>query len=452
MNIADHGFPVIGMDKSVEKCNQVKAEISSATKVDATSDLADFLKQLRQPRAVLLLVPAGAAVDSVLTELVPMLSEGDIVIDAGNSHFKDTDRREQELNKAGILFFGTGISGGEAGARNGPSIMPGGNKDAYERVRPIFEAIAANVNGEPCVTYLGPKSAGHYVKMVHNGIEYGIMQLIAESYALLKSALKLSDEECAKVFSEWSQDRELNSYLLEITARIFCKKDPDSDQHLIDKILDVARQKGTGKWTCQEAMELQVPVPTIDAAVAMRDLSIFKADRVKASEIFKTTDTYMSAVHSGYEGQLRNAFHMACILNFAQGFVLLQKASELYHFDLNLHSVAKIWRGGCIIRSAFLDSIMLAFDSQPRLSNLLLNLGIRDVVAKYQIDLRGIIQTAAALGVSIPGLMASLAYYDGLRSRWLPANLIQAQRDYFGAHTYERTDTTGTFHSDWHSL
>jgi 6-phosphogluconate dehydrogenase len=453
LNMAEHGFSVIGLDKDQDKCIKTKAEALSLaeTQTEATVDVVTFIKQLRKPRAVLLLVPAGVAVDAVLSEVVPLLSEGDIVIDAGNSHFKETNRREVELAKKEIHFFGTGVSGGEEGARHGPCLMPGGNKLAYERVRPIFEAIAAKVKGESCVAYLGPHSAGHYVKMVHNGIEYGLMQLIAECYALLKKAQKLSDDECAKVFQEWSKSSETNSYLLEITAQIFSKKDDLSDKRLIDMILDVARQKGTGKWTCQDAMDLQVPVPTIDAAVAMRDLSIFKDDRIKAHEALMAPDIYMG-VHSTFHEQLQRAYHAACILTFAQGLVLLQKASEHYKYDLNLQSVAKIWRGGCIIRTALLESIALVYEASPQLSNLLLDAEIRDCIGKYQADLRVIVQTATAVGISAPGLMASLAYYDGVRSSWLPANLIQAQRDYFGAHRYERTDIPGSFHADWESL
>jgi len=393
-------------------------------------------------------VPAGAAVDGVLNEISPLLSPGDLVIDAGNSHFKDTEIREKLLNKKDICFFGMGVSGGELGARNGPSIMPGGNKEAYERVRPILESISAHVNGEPCVTYLGPGSSGHYVKMVHNGIEYGLMQLIAETYYLMKTALKMSDEECHEIYQDWNKS-ELNSYLLEITAQIFLKRDEKTDLRLIDVVLDVAKQKGTGKWTCQDAMELQVPVPSIDAAVAARDLSTFEADRKIAHATLCEPDLVEPFERAPFLNQLRSAYYVSSLITFAQGMALLQKASATYHYDLNLESVARIWRGGCIIRAAVLEPIMSAYHRSAQLSNLLLDSHIGGEVGKRQADLRAVVQISAGLGFPVPAMMASLAYYDSYRSAWLPANLIQAQRDYFGAHTYERVDEAGVFHSDW---
>ncbi len=448
LNIADHGFRAFGLDKDKAMVQRLRVEAKGFSNVDATEDVTIFLNHLSKPRAILLLVPAGAAVDGVLTEITPLLQPGDLVIDAGNSHFKDTDLREKSLAKHGIYFFGMGVSGGESGARNGPSLMPGGKKEAYERVRPILEAIAAQVGGEPCVTYLGPGSSGHYVKMVHNGIEYGLMQLIAETYYLMRTALNMSDDECHEIYEKWNAS-ELNSYLLEITARIFLKQDDKTKKRLIDVILDIARQKGTGKWTCQDAMELQVPVPTIDAAVAARDLSTFAEDRKAAHNLLTGPEIGISIERQTFLSQLRNAYYASSIITFAQGMALLQAASAHYHYDLNLESIARIWRGGCIIRAGVLEPIMAAYHKSSPISNLLLDSSICAAVIKRQTDLRAIVQTSSSLGLSIPALMASLAYYDGLRSAWLPANLIQAQRDYFGAHTYSRVDESGTFHSNW---
>jgi 6-phosphogluconate dehydrogenase len=448
LNIADHGFSVIGHDLDPDKVKLTQNEKKAAGHFEATQDEETFLARLKRPRALILLVPAGKPVDQVLMGLTPLLAKGDLVIDAGNSHFTDTDLREKSLKEKGIFFFGMGVSGGEAGARNGPSMMPGGDKAAYERVRPVFEAIAAQVKGKPCVTYLGPTSSGHYVKMIHNGIEYALMQLIAETYFLMKTALELTDDECHEVYQEWNQS-ELSSYLLEITAKIFLKNDDSSQKRLIDVILDVAKQKGTGKWTCQDAMELQVPLPTIDAAVGARDLSTFDADRKTASMRLKGSKVHSKIERDPFIQQLRNAYYASSIITFAQGMVLAQKASQVYRYDLNLESIARIWRGGCIIRAELLEPIMSAYRETPELSNLLLNSELASEVEKRQDDLRSIIQTSARNGYPVPAFMASLAYYDGLRSSWLPANLTQAQRDFFGAHTYERVDKPGTFHSEW---
>ncbi len=449
LNIGDHGYRVIGLDKDKSKVLAVK-NAQRAADVEATEDVRVFLSSLRLPRAIVLLVPAGSAVDAVLKEITPSMEKGDLVIDAGNSHFKDTDIREKAMADKGLSFFGMGISGGEAGARNGPSLMPGGNKTAYERVRPILEAIAAKVplpNGEPCVAYLGPGSAGHYVKMVHNGIEYGLMQLIAETYHLMKIGLKMSDGECSSVYNEWNHS-ELNAFLLEITAQILLKKDEKSGQPLIELVLDIAREKGTGKWICQDAMELQVPVPTMEAAVGMRDISLFQEERKKASHVLTGPESHLWGERDFFLKQLKSAYYASSLITFAQGFALLHKASSAYHYDLNLESVARIWRGGCIIRAAALESMITAYHSSSKLQNLLLGSpGIE--VTNRQADLRAIIQIGMEGGIPLPGLMASLSYYDAYRSGWLPANLIQAQRDYFGAHTYERTDEAGSFHSNW---
>jgi 6-phosphogluconate dehydrogenase len=376
------------------------------------------------------------------------LGKGDLIIDAGNSYFKDTDVRARNLAAKGIQFLGVGVSGGEEGARHGPSIMPGGPKEAYERVRPVFEAVAAKVSGDPCVTWLGPGSAGHFVKMVHNGIEYAVMQLIAETYDLMKRGLALSDDQLREVFSAWNKG-ELNGYLVEITSHIFSKVDERTGQRLIDEILDVAKQKGTGMWTSQSAMELQVPIPTIDLAVAMRDLSVFAKERELASAIFQRSRQRFTGDHDRFLTQLGRALFAGMIIIYAQGMALLAVASGKYGYDLNLEAVARIWRGGCIIRAALLEDICAAFHARRDLPNLLLDPKLSHKVMEHQEDLRQVVCQAAESGVPTPGLMVSLGYLDAYRSAWLPANLIQAQRDYFGAHTYERVDAKGTFHTEW---
>jgi 6-phosphogluconate dehydrogenase len=387
-------------------------------------------------------------VDAVIRDLLPHLQPGDLIIDGGNSHFDDTDLRGKMLAEKGLHFLGVGISGGESGARHGPSIMPGGPREAYERVRPIFEAVAAKVNGEPCVTYLGPGSAGHYVKMVHNGIEYGLMQLIAESYDLMKRGLGLSDDELHDVYARWNET-ELNGFLIEITAQIFRQVDEKTGRRLVDVILDEARQKGTGKWTSQDGMELQAPTPTIDAAVAARDLSTYKTERETASRLLGGPSPSFQGERGAFLEQLRSALYAAMILTYAQGMALLRVASQSYGYGLDLEAVARIWRGGCIIRAALLEPIRAAYRARPDLANLLLDPDLSAELVRRQGDLRAIVSHAAGLGIPAPGLMASLAYLDGYRSAWLPANLIQAQRDYFGAHTYERVDARGVFHTRW---
>ena len=386
--------------------------------------------------------------DSVIGDVVPLLEKGDLIIDAGNSHFKDTDIRARALAAKGIEFLGVGVSGGEDGARHGPSIMPGGPASAYERVRPIFEAIAAHVNGEPCVTWLGPGSAGHYVKMVHNGIEYGVMQLIAETYDLMKRGMGLNDDELHEAFTAWNNG-ELNGYLMEITCTIFSKQDVKTGKRLIDEILDVARQKGTGMWTSQSAMELHVHLPTIDSAVAMRDVSVLEKQREQASAVYRPSPLAIAGDRAMLLGHLGRALFAGVLLTYAQGMALLSVASEAYKYHLDCEAVARIWRGGCIIRAALLDDVRTAFRSRPALANMLLDPGLSRMVMDHQEDLRSIVCAAAQSGVPTPGLMASLSYFDAYRSAWLPANLIQAQRDYFGSHTYERIDAKGTFHTEW---
>ncbi|PSR54586.1 phosphogluconate dehydrogenase (NADP(+)-dependent, decarboxylating) [Adhaeribacter arboris] len=450
LNMADHGFAVSGLDLDPVKALALENEADKGKPVKGTTIAEEFIQSLRKPRALMLLVPAGKPVDAAIASLLPYLEPGDIVIDGGNSYFPDTDRRDAALAEKGIHFFGMGISGGEKGARFGPSMMPGGDKQAYERLRPIFEAVAAKVNGEPCVTYLGNGSAGNYVKMVHNGIEYGIMQLIAETYDFLKRGLGLNDDALQQVFSSWNQT-EVQSFLIEITGEILQKNDEATGQRLVNLISDRARQKGTGKWTSQNAMDLQVPLPTVDMAVTMRDMSAYKDERVQAAQQLGGIN---AASHSEADNlqlidQLRQAFYFSMLITYAQGLVQLRIASQVYNYGLQLQEVAKIWRGGCIIRAACLEDIRQAFATNPDLSNLLLDPKIGESLLQRQADVRIIVKTAVDKGIPMPGLLASLSYFDAYRSATLPTNLIQAQRDYFGAHTYERIDQTGIFHTQW---
>ena len=395
-----------------------------------------------------MLISAGRPVDELIQELLPLLEPNDLIIDGGNSFFSDTDRRERELAGKGFLYLGLGISGGGLGARYGPSLMPGGTPQAYERVRPILEAIAAKVQGIPCVAHLGPGSAGHYVKMVHNGIEYGFMQLIAETYHLLKQGLGLNNDALSLIFDRWNQT-ELQAYLIEITARIFRQEDEKSGGRLIDKILDQAGQKGTGMWTSVNALELQVPVPTIDLAVVMRDLSGCQQERQAVSRMPGGEFPPFQGKRERFIAQLGEALYGGLILTYGQGLTLLRKASRTYHYGLDLGEVVRIWSGGCIIRAFLLEKILAAYRVQPDLIHPLMDPDLAERMKPCQEPLRTVITTAVELGIPVPGLMASLAYYDGLRSPWLPANLIQAQRDYFGAHTYKRVDGPGIFHTQW---
>jgi 6-phosphogluconate dehydrogenase len=447
LNMADHGFPVAGYDKDPLKVEALQKE-SAEHDIHSAANIKDFIGLLRRPRAVMMLVPAGPPVDSVIADLLPHLETGDLIIDAGNSYFKDTNLRAGNLTAKGIQFLGVGVSGGEEGARHGASIMPGGPEEAYERVRPLLEAVAAKVNGDACIAYLGPGSAGHFVKMVHNGIEYAVMQLLAETYDLMKRGLGLSDDELREVYDTWNQG-ELNGYLIEITSRIFGKVDERTGKRLIDEILDVAKQKGTGMWTSQSAMELQVPIPTIDLAVAMRDLSVFEKQRETAGEIFQRPIPPFAGDRKTFIDKIGNALHAAMIVVYAQGMAVLAAASDTYKYHLDLETVARIWRGGCIIRAVLLEDIRMAYRNQPGLPNLLLAPELSIKVIAHEEDLRRVVCAAIELGLPAPCFMTALAYLDGYRSAWLPANLIQAQRDYFGAHSYERIDVKGTFHTDW---
>jgi 6-phosphogluconate dehydrogenase len=448
LNMADHGYAVAGHDKDAGKVASLNEEGGSLA-VKGFGDAKEFIKSLTTPRAIMMLVPAGKIVDSVIEELVPLLEKGDILIDGGNSHFTDTNRRVEELEAIGLHFFGMGVSGGEEGARRGPSMMPGGDKDAYNVMKPIFEAIAAKVNGEPCVTYIGPGASGHFVKMVHNGIEYGIMQLLAETYEIMKKGLKLDNAAIGKIFTDWNNGR-LQSFLLDITKDIFKFKAPGTDHLLLDDIKDEARAKGTGKWTSQSAMDLQAPIPTVDTAVAMRDLSKYKALRTKAAAIYSTDD------HQAIEGNvdelltaLEQALYFTMIITYAQGMHMLSNASAEYKYELKLDEIAKIWRGGCIIRSKFLENIYGAYGKNKNLEHLLLDSDVANLVEGTLPGIRKIVSAAVNAGIAAPAYAASLSYFDAFRSERMPSNLIQAQRDYFGAHTYELIGKEGTFHTQW---
>lgn len=447
LNVADNGFTAFGNDLDEEKVNALIKEGGDAAKVNATSDVATFVQGLSTPRKIMLLVPAGKVVDIVIDNLLPHLDKGDIIIDGGNSFFTDTDRREAYLQEKGINFFGAGVSGGAKGARKGPSIMPGGSRDAYQHVKPIFEAVSAKYEGEPCVAYLGPKSAGNYVKMVHNGIEYGLMQLTSEIYDLLKKAGDLTNEELHQTYASWNSGR-LQSFLVEITSEIFEQKDDLGNGHLVDKILDKAKQKGTGKWTSQNAMDLGIPVPTIDVAVSMREISALKEERVKADELYGRPAPE-SVVKKTLVNKAESALYFAFIITYAQGMHQLADASKEYGYELELAEIAKIWRAGCIIRAALLADITEAFKADAKLQNLLLSPSFVDKVQETVGAARELVAYGATNGIPLPGLSNALTYFDAYTSSRLPLNLIQAQRDYFGSHTYERLDKEGIFHTEW---
>ncbi|MCL6425159.1 MULTISPECIES: NADP-dependent phosphogluconate dehydrogenase [Bacillus] len=448
LNIESRGFSVSVYNRSSSKTEEFLQE-AKGKNVVGTYSIEEFVQSLETPRKILLMVKAGTATDATIQSLLPHLEKDDILIDGGNTYYKDTQRRNKELAESGIHFIGTGVSGGEEGALKGPSIMPGGQKEAHELVKPILEAISAKVDGEPCTTYIGPDGAGHYVKMVHNGIEYGDMQLISESYFILKQVLGLSADELHEVFAEWNKG-ELDSYLIEITADIFTKKDEETGKPLVDVILDKAGQKGTGKWTSQSALDLGVPLPIITESVFARFISAMKEERVKASgllsgpELKPVTENKEELIEA-----VRKALFMSKICSYAQGFAQMKAASEEYNWDLKYGEIAMIFRGGCIIRAAFLQKIKEAYDREPELDNLLLDSYFKNIVESYQGALRQVISLAVAQGVPVPSFSSALAYYDSYRTAVLPANLIQAQRDYFGAHTYERTDKEGIFHTEW---
>jgi 6-phosphogluconate dehydrogenase len=447
LNMADHDHVVAGFDKDGQKVDALRGE-SESRAVHAAKTLKDLVGLLDKPRTLMMLVPAGRIVDDVIAELHPLLDNGDLIIDGGNSHFTDTERRAKTLEEQGLHYLGMGVSGGERGARHGPSMMPGGTREAFDRVRPLLEDVAAHVDGDPCVTYLGPRAAGHYVKMVHNGIEYGIMQLIAETYDMMKRSLGLDNDEMQAEYRRWNQT-EVSGYLIEITADIFGHEDEKTGRCLVDVIRDRARQKGTGMWTSQDAMSLQCPTPTIDAAVNARDLSGLDALRPKASARYASPVAAFPNGPQDWTERIRSAFYAAMIITYAQGLSLLACASDRYEYGVSLENVARIWRGGCIIRADLLEEIRAACRKDASLPSLILDDHFAGQLAQRQVDLRDVVGQAAAAGVPTPALMASLAYFDGLRSERLPANLIQAQRDCFGSHTYEREDEDGTFHTQW---
>lgn len=449
-NIADNGFSIAGFDLDQQKIKELEDGATTGTAVAGTDSLEEFVSKLETPRKIVLMVPAGKPVDAVLENIKSLLSKGDIMIDAGNSYFKDTNRRVADLAKQGLHFMGMGVSGGEKGARFGPSIMPGGDLEAFHAVRPMLEAIAAKVKGEACTAYMGKDAAGHYVKMVHNGIEYAVMQLISEAYDLLHRGANLGNEQLYEVFKDWNNG-ELNSFLIEITRDIFKQKDPATGGFLVDQILDKAGSKGTGKWTSEEALETGVAIPTIDAAVASRTLSSYKEERAQASKLYSKPEITAPENTDLFITEVGDALFLATMISYTQGLALLVKASKEYQFQIPLKDVVKIWRGGCIIRSSLLETFYEAYSQDPNLSNILLNDSISKLVKSKVASLRKTLAFATSNGISTLGLQTVLAYFDAYTTENLPVNLIQAQRDYFGAHTYQRKDQEGVFHTQWES-
>lgn len=447
LNVADSGYSAFGHDLDQEKVDALKDEGNKEHRIDASTSIKTFVKALKQPRKIMLLVPAGKIVDTVIESLLPLVDRGDIIIDGGNSFFTDTDRREEALQDRAINFFGAGVSGGAKGARIGPSIMPGGSKSAYAHIKPIFEAVAAKYEGEPCVAYLGPKSAGNYVKMVHNGIEYGLMQLTSEIYDILKKAGNFDNNELHETFKKWNGGR-LQSFLVEITSEIFEQEDDTGDGRLIDKILDKAKQKGTGKWTSQNAMDLGIPVPSIDIAVNMREISALKSERVAADKLYGRPEVE-TMEKAKIEKLAEEALYFAFIVTYSQGLHVLAEASKEYGYKLDIAVIAKIWRAGCIIRAALLTDITEAFEKDNDLPNLLVSPNFIEKVQATVASARELVAFGAKNGIPLPGLSNSLTYFDAYTSSRLPLNLIQAQRDYFGSHTYERLDKEGVFHTEW---
>jgi 6-phosphogluconate dehydrogenase len=450
LNVEQHGFPVAVWNLETEWVDSFVNENPNKQFI-GTKSLEEFVRSLERPRRIMMMIRAGTPVDMTVERIKPLLEPGDILIDGGNSYYKDTQRREQALRNEGLRFVGSGVSGGEEGARHGPSLMPGGDREAYEHIRPVFEAIAAKTDSGPCVTYVGPDGAGHFVKMVHNGIEYGDMQLIAEAYDILRSALKLEAAELADIFSGWNRGP-LESFLIEITANIFRYRDPETGKPLVDLIVDKAEQKGTGKWTAHEALDLGVPIPTIIAALTGRALSSMKEERLAAAQKIKgpriqrsrgDKRTLIRAVH--------DALYASKICSYAQGLSLIRAGSDEHKWDVDLGEMARIWKGGCIIRARFLNSIMDAYTRRRDLPNLLLDDEFNRWIGSAQANWRLAVKTAAGMGIPVPAMSASLAYFDSYRTACLPQNLTQAQRDYFGSHTYQRVDhpERGYVHTDW---
>src|SRR6202047_2928921 len=449
LNMESKGFSVAAFNRTTEVTEKFAANRAQGKNIQPTKTMGEIVGALKRPRKAMIMVKAGAPVDAVIGQLAPLVEKGDVIIDGGNSLFTDTQRRCKDLEGKGIHFVGMGVSGGEEGALKGPSLMPGGSRESWEIIAPIFRKIAAQVDGEPCCRYMGPDGAGHFVKMVHNGIEYGEMQLICEAYAILKDVVGMDNQQLAETFAEWNRG-ELDSYLIDITAQIFRKIDPETGKPLVDAILDKAGQKGTGMWTLQSAIQQSVVISTINAAVEARVISSRKDERVAASKILPQPKP------KTFEGDrrklidaVRNALYASKIVSYAQGMELLGTASKQYNWNLNFGDIATIWRGGCIIRAKFLNRIVEAYGRNPALHNLLLDSYFTDIIAKTQDNWRVAVSTAAEHGVAVPAFSASLAYFDSYRQARLPSNLLQAQRDFFGAHTYERVDKPGMFHTEW---
>jgi len=447
LNVADNGFSIAGLDTNKEQAKALEEEAAGKT-VLGTTDMKKFVASLKTPRKIMMLVPAGKVVDIVINGLLKHVEEGDLIIDGGNSFFEDTDRRLAELKEKKVQFLGVGVSGGAKGARFGPSIMPGGSKKAYNQVKKILESVSAEVNGEPCVAFMGKGSAGNYVKMVHNGIEYAMMQLLAESYDILKNVGGLNNKELHQAYDSYNKGR-LQSFLVEITAEIFAQKDELGRGMLIDKILDKAKQKGTGKWTSQNAMDFGIPVPTIDAAVTMRGISFLKEERVAASKKLRVPAAKKKAAKKRLIKEVGDALYFAFITAYAQGLALLADASQEKGYGLDLEATARIWRGGCIIRAALLEDIRKAYSSAGNLANLMIDKRFAKYLKETQLATRSVIKRAIDEGIPTMAFSASLAYFDSYRDGRLPLNLVQAQRDHFGSHTYERTDKKGSFHTEW---
>lgn len=449
LNLERNGFPVAVFNRTTEKVDEFIQGRAAGKDIVGTHSVEELVASLERPRKILIMVKAGKPVQAVIDQLKPLLEPGDIIIDGGNSWYEDTEERTQGLEAAGLRYVGMGVSGGEEGALNGPSLMPGGTREAYQELEPLVTKIAAQVDDGSCVTYIGPGGSGHYVKMVHNGIEYGDMQLIAEAYDLLRSVLSLTAAEFHQVFSEWNQTEELNSFLIEITTQIFTVNDPLTGKPLVDLIMDTAGQKGTGRWTVTSALDLGVPIPTITAAVNARVISSMKAERVAASQQLTAPVITNVPDKQAFINKVRDALYCSKICSYAQGMALLAAASKEFNYSMNLSELARIWKGGCIIRAGFLNKIKQAFVDNPTLPNLLLAPEFKQSILDRQSAWREVVATAAYTGIAVPAFSASLDYFDSYRRANLPQNLTQAQRDFFGAHTYERIDQPGTFHTEW---
>ena len=448
LNMERNGYSVAVYNRTTERMREFVSERAQGKRILGCATLKELVGALDRPRRVMLMVQAGDPVDAVIAELKPLLAPGDLIIDGGNSFYQDTERRAVALAEESLNYIGTGVSGGEEGALWGPAIMPGGQPEAYRLVEPILTAIAAKAEGDPCVAYMGPRGAGHYVKMVHNGIEYGDMQLIAEAYDVMARGLRMPAAELAEVFGQWNQG-ELQSYLIEITSEILARVDDETGKPLVNLILDEAKQKGTGKWTSQDALDLGAPTHTINAAVESRIISAYKDERVAASQVLTGPAIKFDGDRDQMIEDVRDALYAAKICSYAQGMGLLRAASAEYDYDLDMGAIARIWRGGCIIRARFLNDIAAAFDHNPKLTNLMLDPFFRDEILARQGALRRVITTAITMGIPVHAFASSLAYFDAYRTKRLPANLTQGQRDYFGAHTYRRTDKEGVFHTEW---